>query len=140
MCPAMRVAPVEVPLGEDGTPDWALRRFPAQDVDAWERALTQLLLGTRVRRSTGREAAGGEGGLGQGAETGGEAAKEEHVVEREQQLGKGQAGEAEEVWAWEAVRRAGLAAAKEHVAGAQGELRAFLDWLDGLDGAPSRMR
>lgn len=124
-------------MGEDGAPDWALRRFPAQDLDAWERALTQLLLGARVRPSARHEAAGHEAGPWQGAERGGAAAKDGSVIGRRGQVEEGQADQAEEVWAWEAVRRAGLAAAKEHVAGAQGELRAFLEWLNGLAGAPS---
>lgn len=41
---AVPVAPIRIPLGEaSGVPDWGLREYPKQDVEAWRRALEELL-------------------------------------------------------------------------------------------------
>lgn len=53
VCPTVRVAPVEVPLGEDGTPGWALRAaLPClhRTLDGvWERALLEVLTAGHTR-------------------------------------------------------------------------------------------
>ncbi|GIM14390.1 hypothetical protein Vretimale_17344, partial [Volvox reticuliferus] len=43
VCPTVPVEPIRIPSGRDGVPDWDARKYPKQDIDAWERALLSLL-------------------------------------------------------------------------------------------------
>ncbi|KAG2497877.1 hypothetical protein HYH03_004143 [Edaphochlamys debaryana] len=108
LCPAVPVSPIEIPPGPDGVPDWAARRYPAQDVGAWEEALLSLLMGGDISA----RAADSVQGLG------GDAAGMED--------------------AWERVSVCGRQAAQVHVARRQEYLNEFVEWLGGLAAAQAK--
>ncbi|GLC74883.1 hypothetical protein PLESTF_001567800 [Pleodorina starrii] len=154
LCPAVRVAPIRIPPDAQGTPDWAARTYPKQDIGAWERALMALLLrqddGPGAATATAAAADNGSGaataaaitavtngrggpsgdaanasGSGGGGGGGGSA-----------DGGVGDGGDGEEGDAWERLSRWGRQAALAHVCRGPEFRVEWLDWLAGLGCRP----
>ncbi|GIL48946.1 hypothetical protein Vafri_5435 [Volvox africanus] len=64
ICPTVRVEPILIPQDRDGVPDWDARKYPKQDIDAWEHALLSLL------RLGSADEAGTDHGVGNGVHNG----------------------------------------------------------------------